>query len=84
MPKLNYVPPFYAWECLTIVLPNREIDLVIQNEQQMTNLLKFLVYEMRTVDGNKNSADKICKRLYKEAFFIFQKQKSIDQIGEKD
>ena len=43
----------------------------------MTNFLKFLVYEMRTVDGNKNSGDKICKRLYKEAFMRFKKQKDV-------
>ena len=73
MPKENYVSPFYAWECLTIILHNREIDLVIPNEEQMTIFLKFLVHEIRTVDGNRNSANGICNRLYKEAYFVFQK-----------
>lgn len=50
----------------------------------MTNFLKFLVHEIRTVDGNRNSADGICNRLYKEAFFIFQKEKSVQEIGNKD
>lgn len=57
-------PPFFAWECLTIVLYNREVDLVIADETQMINLLKLLVWEIRTVDGNLNSADGICKALY--------------------
>ena len=34
----------------------------------MMNFLKLLIYEIRTVDGNINSADKICNALYKQAF----------------
>ena len=59
-----YKAPFYAWECITVILFNREIDLVIKNEDQMMNFLKLLVYEIRTVDGNLNSAEGICNALY--------------------
>ena len=27
--------PFYAWQCLTLQLENREIDLVIKDEKEM-------------------------------------------------
>ena len=43
--------PFYSWECITIVIAGREIDLVIKNEACMSVFLKFLVYSMKTVDG---------------------------------
>lgn len=48
--------PFFAWECITVVVNNREIDLVIRNEACMAAFLKILVYYMKTVDGEKNSA----------------------------
>ena len=58
--------PFYAWECLTINLQGgRELNLVIKNEACMKALLKLLVYEMKSVDGNYNSAAKIIKTLVK-------------------
>ena len=44
--------PFYSWECITIVIAGREIDLVIKNEACMTMFLKYLVYKMKTVDGS--------------------------------
>jgi len=48
--------PFYSWNCLTIQLPHRFVDIVIKNEQHMKLLIKFLVYKMKTIDGNKNTA----------------------------
>ena len=27
--------PFYSWECLTLVLDDRDVDLVIKNEKEM-------------------------------------------------
>lgn len=37
------VIPFYAWQCITLQLKNRYVDLVIKNEQKMKLFLKFLV-----------------------------------------
>jgi len=48
--------PFYSWNCITLVLKHRDVDLVIKNENHMSRLLKFLIFHMNTVDGNKNSA----------------------------
>lgn len=49
---------FYAWQCITIVLPNRNIDLVIKNEENMIFFLRFLIMSLNTFDGIKNSAEK--------------------------
>ena len=48
--------PFYSWECLTIETIHRSIDFVIRDQLQMNMLLKFLIYELKTIDGSKDSA----------------------------
>ena len=48
--------PFYAWQCISIQLKKRTIDLVIESEEDMFNLLKILVYKMDTFDGCKGSS----------------------------
>ena len=59
--------PFYSWQCITIQLPNRDVDLVIPNDQDMNKLLKLLIHSMSTVDGCKGSATKLIEILNKEA-----------------
>lgn len=51
--------PFFSWNCLTLQLRNRDIDLVIKGLDDMRTLLKFLVYKMQTADGSKGSATKL-------------------------
>ena len=48
---------FYAWQCITLQLENREIDLVIPDDNDMDCLIEVLVEAMNTVDGCKNSAE---------------------------
>jgi len=48
--------PFYSWNCITLKLGRRDVDLVIKDEFQMEMFLKFLVYSLRTVNGVRNSA----------------------------
>lgn len=48
--------PFYAWQCITLQLTHREVDLVIREEKDMDDLLELIIESMNTVDGNKNSA----------------------------
>ena len=55
--------PFYSWSCITLILKQRDVDLVIINQKHMDRLLKFLVYHMNTVDGNKDSAKGIYTKL---------------------
>ena len=47
--------PFLAWQCITLQLKHRDVDLVIKNQVEMDHLLKFLIYEINTVNGQKDS-----------------------------
>ena len=58
--------PFFSWNCLTLMLKHRDVDLVIKNERHMDRFLKFLVFHMNTVDGNKDSAKGIYKKLVQQ------------------
>lgn len=51
--------PFYSWQCLTISLANKDIDLIVTDERCMTSLLKLLVYKIRTLDGVRETADQM-------------------------
>lgn len=43
--------PFYSWQCLSLKLKHREVDLVICDEQQMNLLVKYLLIKMESIDG---------------------------------
>jgi hypothetical protein len=51
----NYEMPFFSWECLSLQMKHRDVDLVIKNEKSMDKLLSFLIYSMKSIDGTKNS-----------------------------
>lgn len=36
--------PFYSWNCLTLCLPQKDVDLVIKDEKDMEKVMKYLVY----------------------------------------
>lgn len=48
--------PWYSWECLSLQLKHRDVDIVIRDQENMTKLLKFLIYSMDTIDGEKGSS----------------------------
>lgn len=50
--------PFYSWECITIQTIERDIYLIIKNEKIMEMFIKYLVYHLETVDGNRGSSHK--------------------------
>jgi hypothetical protein len=47
-------------------MSNRDVDLVIRNDDDMEKVLKFLIYNLKTVDGAKNSALKLIQRVTQE------------------
>jgi hypothetical protein len=49
--------PFQAWECITLTLGNRDIDLVINEEAIMDMFLKLLIHKTNTIDGQRGSAE---------------------------
>lgn len=48
--------PFYSWECITLETKSVDIDFVVRDQNQMNLLLKFLICELKTIDGQKDSA----------------------------
>lgn len=48
--------PFYAWQCLSLRLETRNIDLVILDPGEMLMILRFLILSLKTVDGLRNTA----------------------------
>ena len=69
----NYVP-FYSWECLTIDIGSRDVDLVIRSEKNMESILKFFISKMRTLDGLKGSANKLLDKLNNDSFENYKKE----------
>ena len=51
--------PFYSWQCITLQLSNRDIDLVIPHDPDMNMLLKLLNYKMCSLNGAKDTAKKL-------------------------
>ena len=56
--------PFYSWQCLTLQLKHREVDLVIPDDQDMNDLLEILIDSMDTVNGIKDSAKIIKEKMH--------------------
>lgn len=75
---------FYAWQCITIQLRNREVDLVIPDDKDMDDLIEVLVEAMNTVDGNKDSAKPIQRAIETEKYrqlYLEQRQQRLGAAG---
>ena len=59
----NNTVPFYNWECLTVQLENRDVDLVIKDVKSLFDIMTLLVYYLNTVDGKRNSAQQFLENL---------------------
>jgi hypothetical protein len=59
--------PFYCWECVTLQLTHRDVDIVIRDQKEMDKLLTYLVHNLRTMDGKRDSANKILAAIYKDS-----------------
>ena len=54
LPKLNIINnhmPYYVWQCLTIELKDRDVDLVILKEDEMIAILSLLIWKTNTING---------------------------------
>lgn len=55
---------FYAWDCLTICVKNQEdICLIIKDQQLMMKIIQFLIFQLKTIDGRKDSAYPLIRKL---------------------
>lgn len=57
--------PFFCWECLTIFFKQTTLDIVIKDQNSMDTLLKYLIHEINTVDGTRDSATDVKEECYK-------------------
>ena len=73
--------PFFAWQCLSFTLAHREVDIVIKNQKEQNNIVKFLLYKLNTIDGRKDSAKGVIQVLEKQAL---EKYKIVHNIKSKD
>lgn len=71
--------PFYSWNCLTLSLKHRDVDLVIKDEKDMEYILKFLIMKLETVDGMRGSALPLIEALNAQ----IRKEKAIKQFTPK-
>ena len=74
--------PFYSWQCLSLQLSHRDVDLVITREQDMGLLLKYLIHNMRTLDGERGSADKLLSFMQRREERKYMKENKKDFISE--
>lgn len=68
--------PFYAWQCITLQLPHRDVDLVIKDDRDMNDFLTLVIRSMETVDGGANSQAVVEKKIkeYKVKQMIVQRK----------
>ena len=48
--------PFFTWQCISLQLKGRDVDLIIKNEEQMMIFIKYLIFKLKSIDGRKDSA----------------------------
>ena len=51
--------PFKSWNCITLQLAHRDVDLVIKDDRMMKMFIKYLVNVMQTHNGIRGSATKL-------------------------
>lgn len=56
--------PFYCWQCITLNLRTKDIDLVLAYQAQVKLFLEFLIYELNTVDGIRGTGLPIYQQKY--------------------
>lgn len=69
--------PFFAWQCMSIKLHHREVDIVVHDEKEQNNLVKYILYKINTIDGIAGSADKILTALENQGIENYRKTQKI-------
>ena len=65
--KLANDAPFYSWNCITLSIKNKwDLNLIIKDEQVMTDFLKLLIYKTESMDGTKGTMIPFKKKLMRK------------------
>ena len=59
--------PFHSWQCITLQLENRDVDLVIPDQKDMDRVLKLLIHSLNTLNCERGSAGKLLALLNDQA-----------------
>jgi hypothetical protein len=73
--------PFNSWDCITLQLKHRDVDLVIRSGTQMNMFLKFLIYSLETFDGKRGSASQLVKCLIRQEIRRLKKEQNRQVIS---
>jgi len=74
---------FYAWQCVTLQLTHREVDLVIKKESEMDAFLLVLIHGMNTCDGNKGSAERVKLNLMRKKELAMKREMNLKNKGQR-
>ena len=74
--------PFHSWQCISLILGGRNIDLVIKDDKKMDMFLKFLIHNLFTINGKRDSARKIVDLMNAEGVANYKKEKNKKFISE--
>jgi hypothetical protein len=79
--QLNYIKkkseinhPFYSWQCISLQLDHRDIDLVIKDDKEMAMFLRLLAFSLVTLDGKRDSAQPLINALLEREIKLIQKE----------
>ena len=66
--QIKQYEPFLAWHCLTLHLSNNKGDiyLVVEDEKVLKKLVALLVFELRTADGRRGTAEQLIQVVKEE------------------
>ena len=64
--------PWYSWQCISLKLGHREVDIVIKNERSQNKLVKYLLYKLQTVDGRQGSAARILQMMDERELSLYK------------
>ena len=56
--------PFYCWECITLEMDTKNVDLVIKNEKEMMMLITLIIQSINTRNNFKGTATPKIKKAY--------------------
>lgn len=51
--------PFFSWQCLTLNMKHRDVDVVIQDDKDMEDFITLITWSIKSVNNSRDSAKSI-------------------------
>ena len=65
-------------------MKNRDVDLVIESDQDMKMFLKYLIFSLKTIDGNRGTGQKLFDTLLQQEKFKYLAEKSKPKTNQNE